>query len=55
MTAVLLDQGLAPRTATVLRHRGIDAIHVSEIENVGGRGRPDSRNSPVITAFSVAT
>ena len=31
MTTVLLDQGLAPRAATALRLRGIDAVHVSEI------------------------
>jgi predicted nuclease of predicted toxin-antitoxin system len=31
MIAVLLDQGLAPRAASFLRQRGIDAVHVSEI------------------------
>jgi predicted nuclease of predicted toxin-antitoxin system len=29
--SILLDQGLAPRTAILLAHRGIDAAHVSEI------------------------
>jgi predicted nuclease of predicted toxin-antitoxin system len=27
----LLDQGLAPRAATILRQNGFDAVHVSEI------------------------
>jgi len=31
MIAILLDQGLAPRAAAVLRERGMDAVHVSEI------------------------
>jgi predicted nuclease of predicted toxin-antitoxin system len=31
MIAILLDQGLAPRAAAILRERGIDSIHVSEI------------------------
>ena len=31
MTAVLLDQGLAPNAAAILRERGVDAIHVLEI------------------------
>ena len=31
MISVLLDQGLAPRTAILLCERGIDAIHVSTI------------------------
>jgi predicted nuclease of predicted toxin-antitoxin system len=31
MIAVLLDQGLAPGAATILRASGFDAIHVSEI------------------------
>ena len=31
MIAVLLDQGLAPRAAVILRRRAIDAIHVMEI------------------------
>ena len=31
MIALVLDQGLAPRAATILRRSGIDAIHVSEI------------------------
>ena len=29
--ALLLDQGLAPRTAVILRERGFDAIHVMEV------------------------
>ncbi len=31
MIALLLDQGLAPRAAAILRSIGIDSIHVSEI------------------------
>ncbi len=31
MTRILLDQGLAPRTATLLRECGFDAVHVAEI------------------------
>ena len=31
MIAILLDQGLAPRAAILLRQRGIEAVHVSEI------------------------
>jgi hypothetical protein len=31
MTALLLDQGLAPGAAEILRGRGFDAIHVLEI------------------------
>ena len=36
MIAILLDQGLAPRAAAVLRDRRIDFVHASEI----GLGRP---------------
>jgi predicted nuclease of predicted toxin-antitoxin system len=28
---ILLDQGLAPHAAAILRQRGLDAVHVSEI------------------------
>ena len=31
MNAILLDQGLAPGAAAILRQRGFDAIHVLEI------------------------
>jgi predicted nuclease of predicted toxin-antitoxin system len=31
MKGLLLDQGLAPLTATILRRLGLDAVHVSEI------------------------
>lgn len=31
MNRILLDQGLAPRAAAILRHQGWDAVHVSEI------------------------
>ena len=31
MTPLLLDQGVAPGTATILRSRGFDAVHVVEI------------------------
>ena len=31
MIAILLDQGLAPRAAAILRERTFDAIHVMEI------------------------
>jgi predicted nuclease of predicted toxin-antitoxin system len=31
MTAILLDQGLAPDAAAILRGRGFDAVHVLEI------------------------
>jgi predicted nuclease of predicted toxin-antitoxin system len=31
MTAILLDQGLAPVAAAILRERGFDAIHVTDI------------------------
>ena len=31
MIAVLLDQGLAPRAAAILRDRTFDAIHVMEV------------------------
>jgi len=27
----LLDQGLAPRAAAILRQHGLDAVHISEI------------------------
>jgi len=31
MNRILLDQGLAPRAAAILRQQGLDAVHVSEI------------------------
>lgn len=31
MKRILLDQGLAPRAAAILRQYGFDAVHVSEI------------------------
>jgi predicted nuclease of predicted toxin-antitoxin system len=31
MKRILLDQGLAPQAATILRQHGFDVIHVSEI------------------------
>jgi predicted nuclease of predicted toxin-antitoxin system len=31
MKGILLDQGLAPHPAAILRERGLDALHVSEI------------------------
>jgi predicted nuclease of predicted toxin-antitoxin system len=31
MHRLLLDQGLAPRAAAILRQHGLDAVHVSEI------------------------
>ena len=31
MTAILLDQGLAPGAAALLRERGFDAVHVVEL------------------------
>ena len=31
MRRILLDQGLAPRTAAILRQNGFDAVHISEI------------------------
>ena len=31
MKRILLDQGLAPHAAAILRHHGLDAVHVSEI------------------------
>ncbi len=31
MIRLLLDQGLAPRAAALLRQQGFDAIHVTEI------------------------
>jgi predicted nuclease of predicted toxin-antitoxin system len=31
MKRVLLDQGLAPHAAAILRRYGLDAVHVSEI------------------------
>jgi predicted nuclease of predicted toxin-antitoxin system len=31
MRRILLDQGLAPHAAAILRHYGLDAVHVSEI------------------------
>lgn len=31
MSKLLLDQGLAPQTAALLRRQGFDALHVSEI------------------------
>jgi predicted nuclease of predicted toxin-antitoxin system len=31
MNALLLDQGLAPGAAAILRMRGVDAVHVMEI------------------------
>jgi predicted nuclease of predicted toxin-antitoxin system len=32
MKGILLDQGLAPRAAEILRQHGLDAVHVSEIK-----------------------
>lgn len=32
MKSILLDQGIAPRAAAILRKHGLDAVHVSEIE-----------------------
>ena len=32
MNSILLDQGLAPRAAAILRKQGLDAVHVSEIQ-----------------------
>lgn len=31
MTRLLLDQGLAPLAAAILRQHGLDAVHVSEL------------------------
>jgi predicted nuclease of predicted toxin-antitoxin system len=31
MTRILLDQGLAPRAAAILRRNGFDAVHIAEI------------------------
>ncbi len=31
MKRILLDQGLAPHAATLLRQHGLDAVHVSEL------------------------
>jgi predicted nuclease of predicted toxin-antitoxin system len=31
MNRILLNQGLAPRAAAVLRQHGLDVVHVSEI------------------------
>ena len=31
MKRILLDQGLAPHAAVILRQHGLDAVHVSEI------------------------
>ena len=31
MKRILLDQGLAPHAAAILRRKGLDAVHVSEI------------------------
>ena len=31
MKRILLDQGLAPRAAAILRRHGFDAVHVSEL------------------------
>jgi predicted nuclease of predicted toxin-antitoxin system len=31
MNRILLDQGLAPRAAAILRQQGLDTVHVSEI------------------------
>jgi predicted nuclease of predicted toxin-antitoxin system len=31
MRRILLDQGLAPHAAAILRQHGLDAVHVSEI------------------------
>ena len=31
MIAILLDQGLAPRAAAILRERGFDVVHVMDI------------------------
>ena len=31
MSRLLLDQGLAPQAAAILRQRGVDAVHVSAI------------------------
>jgi predicted nuclease of predicted toxin-antitoxin system len=50
MKGILLDQGLAPRAAAILRQHGLDAVHVSEIEmeqaediQIMERGRIDER------------
>ncbi|MBL8238677.1 MAG: DUF5615 family PIN-like protein [Bryobacterales bacterium] len=44
MIAFLLDQGLAPGTAEILRQRGVDAIHVIEI------GLDRAEDSEILTA-----
>jgi predicted nuclease of predicted toxin-antitoxin system len=50
MKGILLDQGLAPRAAAILRQHGLDGVHVSEIEmeqaediQIMERGRIDER------------
>ena len=32
MNRILLDEGLAPLAAEILRHNGFDAVHVSDME-----------------------
>jgi predicted nuclease of predicted toxin-antitoxin system len=44
MKAVLLDQGLAPRAAAILRQGGNDALHVSEI------GMAESEDTQILEA-----
>ncbi len=43
MNKVLLDQGLAPRTAELLRVSGWDAVPVIEAGLGSGTGKPDGR------------
>jgi predicted nuclease of predicted toxin-antitoxin system len=57
MISVLLDRGLAPLAAEILRHDGFDAIHVSEIGmgraddvEVLNRARQDGRGSWITTS-----
>jgi predicted nuclease of predicted toxin-antitoxin system len=50
MNSILLDQGIAPLAARILRRHGIDAIHVSEVAmeraddvDILNRARQDGR------------
>ena len=49
MIAILLDQGLAPRAAAILRERGFDVVHVMDI------GMAESDHADILAAAETRT